>query len=179
MSLLDDRLGEEIRTGETRAFRVVEGVAVIPVTGVLVHRGTWIGNSSGQTSYEGIAAQIDAAVEHRSVRAIALEIDSYGGEVAGCFDLADRIRAARDEKPVRAFVCDHAYSGAYALAAQAGHVVIPRAGGAGSIGVVVLHFDYSGELDDLGIRVSVIASGAHKADGNPYEPLPEDVRARI
>ncbi|MBO9451452.1 S49 family peptidase [Tropicibacter sp. R16_0] len=178
-SLLDDRLGAEIRAGQRDAYRMIDGVAVIPVTGALIHRGAWVGSFSGETTYEGIGAQIDAAVEDRSVRGIALEIDSHGGEVAGCFDLADRIRAARSAKPVHAFICDHSYSAAFALASQADHVVIPRAGGAGSIGVICLHMDRSAQLEALGLTVSVISAGERKGDANPYEPLPDGVRDRL
>jgi ClpP class serine protease len=69
-------------------YPVVDGIAVIEISGVLIHRGGWIGQSSGQTSYEGIAAQIEAAANDPAVRGLALEIDSFGGEVAGVFDLA-------------------------------------------------------------------------------------------
>ncbi|WP_027237840.1 S49 family peptidase [Leisingera caerulea] len=175
-SLLDDRVGDQIRAGKAEAFRIVDGVAVIPVTGTLIHRGAWVGSFSGEMSYEGISAQIKAAASHSSVRAIALEIDSHGGEVAGCFDLAAEIRAARDEKPVHAFVCDNAHSAAYALASQATRVIVPRAGSAGSIGVICMHADRSQQLEAVGVSVTIIAAGKHKADGNPYEPLPEAVR---
>ncbi len=49
----------------------------------------------------------------------------------------------------------------------------------GSIGVVVLHADMSGQLDQDGVRVTLIHSGRHKVDGNPYTPLPEAVRGDI
>ena len=166
------------RDGQT-PFAMVGSVAVIEVSGVLVHRGAWIGQSSGQTSYEGIAAQLGAAASDPAVRGIALEIDSFGGEVAGVFDLADAIRAARSEKPVWAFVAEHAFSAGYALASQADRIVLPRTGAVGSIGVVVMHADLSGQLSDAGITVTLIHSGAHKVDGNPYAPLPDPVRARI
>jgi signal peptide peptidase SppA len=152
---------------------------VIEIAGVLVHRGGWIGQSSGQTSYEGIAAQIEAAARDPAVRAVALEIDSFGGEVAGVFDLADQIRALRRDKPVWAFVAEHAFSAGYALASQADRILLPRTGAVGSIGVVVMHADLSGQLDQDGVRVTLIHSGQHKVDGNPYEPLPESVRDDI
>lgn len=41
-------------------YPMVDGIAVIEISGVLIHRGGWIGQYSGQTSYEGIAAQIEA-----------------------------------------------------------------------------------------------------------------------
>ncbi|EPX82093.1 S49 family peptidase [Salipiger mucosus] len=179
-SVLDDRLEDEIRMGRRTPFRSIEGAAVIPITGSLVHRGSFLGESlSGHQSYEGISAQLTAARESPMVRGVALEIDSFGGEVAMCFELAEEIRALRAEKPVWAFVSAHAFSAAYALASQADRIIIPRSGGVGSIGVICMHADYSQRLEDGGIRVTVIAAGARKAEGNPYEPLPEAVRARL
>lgn len=160
-------------------FPVIDGIAVIEIAGTLVHRGAWIGQSSGLTSYEGLAAQIDAAVSDNAIRGIALEIDSFGGEVAGAFDLADRIRTARDKKPVLAFLAEHALSAGYALASQADRVTLPRTGAAGSIGVITMHTDMSGLLAQKGVAVTLIHAGAQKADGNPYAALPEGIRDRL
>ncbi len=176
--LINGLAAQQRRDGQM-PFTMADGIAVIEVSGVLVHRGSWIGQSSGQTSYEGIAAQVAAAVADPAVRGIALEIDSFGGEVAGVFDLADAVRAAQAAKPVWAFVAEHALSAGYALASQAGRIILPRTGSVGSIGVVVMHADFSGRLSDDGVTVTLIHSGAHKVDGNPYEPLPDPVRARI
>lgn len=178
-SILAGNLTERLRNHGDAPYPVVDGIAVIEISGVLIHRGGWIGQSSGQTSYEGIAAQIEAAARDPLVRAVALEIDSYGGEVAGVFDLADQIRALCRNKPVWAFVAEHAFSAGYALASQADRILLPRTGAVGSIGVVVMHADLSGQLDQDGVRVTLIHSGKHKVDGNPYEPLPENVRDDI
>ena len=171
-------LGDFQEHGEA-PYPVIDGIAVIEISGVLIHRGGWIGESSGQTSYEGIAAQIEAAASDPAVRGVALEIDSFGGEVAGVFDLADRIRALRRDKPVWAFVAEHAVSAGYALASQANRILLPRTGAVGSIGVVVMHADLSGQLDRDGVRVTLVHAGSHKVDGNPYAPLPDAVRDDI
>jgi signal peptide peptidase SppA len=178
-SILAGGLAEGFGQHGEALYPVVDGIAVIQISGVLIHRGGWIGQSSGQTSYEGIAAQINAAVSDPSVRGLALEIDSFGGEVAGVFDLADRIRALRASKPVWAFVAEHAFSAGYALASQADRILLPRTGAVGSIGVVVMHADLSGQLDQKGIRVTLVHSGRHKVDANPYEPLPATVQSDI
>jgi capsid assembly protease len=178
-SLLAGGLADSYRQHGDEPYPVVDGIAVIEIAGVLIHRGGWIGQSSGQTSYEGIAVQIEAAASDPAVRGLALEIDSFGGEVAGVFDLADRIRAIRGAKPVWAFVAEHAFSAGYALASQADRILLPRTGALGSIGVVVLHADLSGQLDQDGVRVTLIHSGRHKVDGNPYQPLPEAVQGDI
>ena len=177
--ILTNGLAEQYQRDGQTPFAMVDGVAVIEVSGVLVHRGAWIGQSSGQTSYEGIAGQLGAAASDPAVRGIALEIDSFGGEVAGVFDLADAIRAARSAKPVWAFVAEHAFSAGYALASQADWIILPRTGAVGSIGVVVMHADLSGQLSAAGVTVTLIHSGVHKVDGNPYAPLPDPVRVRI
>lgn len=178
-SILGGGLADSYRQHGDAPYPVVDGIAVIEIAGVLIHRGGWIGQSSGQTSYEGIAAQIEAAADDPAVRGLALEIDSFGGEVAGVFDLADRIRAIRGRKPVWAFIAEHAFSAGYALASQADRILLPRTGALGSIGVVVLHADMSGQLDQDGVRVTLVHSGRHKVDGNPYQPLPEAVHDDI
>ncbi len=174
-SLFGNDLAQRHQRNGSQPYAVVDGIAVIEIAGTLVHRGAWIGQSSGLTSYEGIAAQIGAAISDSAVRGIALDIDSFGGEVAGAFDLADRIRAARARKPVQAFVAEHALSAGYVLASQADRIILPRTGAVGSIGVVALHTDMSGALDQKGIAVTLIHAGVHKIDANPYQPLPEAV----
>jgi len=178
-SLIGGNLAERDNDQGSQPFTLIGSIALIEIAGTLVHRGAWIGQSSGLTSYEGIAAQIDVAIADPAVRGIALEIDSFGGEVAGAFDLADRIRAARDQKPIHAFVAEHALSAGYALASQADHITLPRTGAVGSIGVVTLHTEMSGMLEQKGVTVTLVHAGAHKTDANPYEPLPDAVRTRM
>lgn len=160
--ILTNGLAERSQRDGQPPYALIDGIAVIEISGVLVHRGAWIGESSGQTSCEGIAAQIAAAASDPLVRGIALEIDSFGGEVAGVFELANAIRAARAAVPVWAFVAEHAFSAAYALASQADRIILPRTGAVGSIGVVVMHADLSGQLSDAGVTVTLIHSGAQK-----------------
>ena len=76
-------------------------------------------------------------------------------------------------------MAEHAFSAGYALASQADRILLPRTGAVGSIGVVVMHAELSGQLDQDGVRVTLIHSGRHKVDGNPYEPLPAEVRGDI
>ncbi|MDZ4093688.1 MAG: S49 family peptidase [Paracoccaceae bacterium] len=172
-------LAQRHQRNGSQPYALVDSIAVIEIAGTLVHRGAWIGQSSGLTSYEGIAAQLQAALADPGVRGIALDIDSFGGEVAGAFDLADRIRAARAQKPVHAFVAEHALSAGYVLASQADRIILPRTGAVGSIGVVALHTDMSGALDQKGIAVTLIHAGSHKIDANPYQPLPEAVHNQM
>ncbi|MAC81481.1 MAG: serine protease [Rhodobacteraceae bacterium] len=177
-SILDGSVGEQMeRSG--RGYAVRDGVAVVPVTGALIHRGSWVGQSSGQTSYEGIAAQVEAAARDTRVRGIVLEIDSFGGEAAGAFSLAKTIREIRGEKQILAIVAENAMSAAYAIASQADRIAVPPSGSCGSIGVIMMHVDMSEAMEAAGFRVTLIEAGAHKGEGNPYQALPEDVREKF
>ena len=176
--VIGDRVGRAYDRYGVRPFDMVEGVAVVGIEGTLVHKGGWVGASSGETSYEGLYAQIDRARADPKVKGAVFEVDSFGGMVNGAHEAADKIMALSREKPTIAILTDFAYSAGYLLASQARQIVVPEAGGAGSIGVVMLHADFSGNLEQEGIRVTLIHSGQHKVDGNPYEPLPEEVRMR-
>ena len=158
---------------------IYKGTAVISVVGSLVNRGAWIGAKSGMTSYEGIAAQLQDAVADKEVHTILLDIDSPGGEAGGMFNLAAQVRAARDIKPVIAVVSDMAASAAYGIAANASEIVASPTSVVGSIGVVMLHLDRSGELAAKGIKPTMIFAGAHKVDGNPLGPLSDAVKADL
>jgi ClpP class serine protease len=67
---------------------------------------------SGSSSYEQIQRQMGDAVADAGVSAILLDIDSPGGETAGCFDLADFTFSMPKEKPVWAAANDIALSAA-------------------------------------------------------------------
>jgi signal peptide peptidase SppA len=165
--------------GTTSMSRSADGVALIPVLDTLVNRGAWLDSRSGLTSYEGIAAQLRAAGQDPEVRSVLLDISSPGGEAAGMAGLADLIRSVRQTRPVTAFVNDMAASAAYGLASAASEIVISPTSIVGSIGVVMLHADRSGELAAQGVKPTLIFAGNHKVDGNPFEPLSDAVRADL
>ena len=166
-------------SGEERALpylRTREGVAIITITGSLINRGPWLGSHSGETTYEGIKHQLATAAVDPRTKSVILDIESAGGEAVGAFETAMAVRALAARKPVVAVVNGMAASAAYALAAGASRVVATPTGMAGSIGVVMLHADYSRLLDRKGITPTLIFAGARKVDGNPFEPLPDGVR---
>jgi signal peptide peptidase SppA len=161
-----------------RPYVIRDGVLQIPVKGVLLHDfpyalGGWA------TGYDYIWRAFQRGMGDQNVRGIALVVDSPGGMVAGCFEMADKMFAMRGTKPVRGFASEAAYSAAYATISVADEIVVTRTGGVGSIGVVTSHVDMSGRMEQLGAKVTFIYAGAHKVDGNPYEALPAAVKKRI
>lgn len=162
---------------QRKPFAFAGGIAIIPVHGSLINR---FGQSWGYvTGYNFVRQQKNLAMLDDDVKGIIYDFNSYGGEAAGCFELAAEIYADRGKKPTLAAVDSNCYSAAYALASGADRIIVTPSGGAGSIGVVAMHVDMSKLLEDWGVVITLIHAGAHKVDGNPFEKLPDDVRADI
>lgn len=162
-----------------KQFAAWQSIAVLEVDGTLVNKNGTVAPYCGMTGYDGLRTQLMAAVQDPSIKGIALYIESPGGEVAGCFDLAAFIREVDAIKPVWAIVDGMAASAAYALSSACRRITSSSVGLVGSIGVIVAHADFSKMFSKQGIDVTLVFAGAHKADGNPYEPLPKDVRADL
>lgn len=178
------RLGDPVMArdeyGQSYAhLRRVGPVAVIEVEGVLVHKGRFTGQFCGNTSYEGLMAQIAMARSDASIASVVVEFDSPGGEVSGLSDCARALAVLADEKPTVAILTDMACSAAYMLAAACRQIWLPAAGQAGSIGAITLHVDTSRALDKAGLTVTTLHAGARKADGSPFAPLPPEVAERV
>ena len=155
-----------------RPYDVMAGIAVIPVQGVLTNANwSWMG-----ATYKSIRTSFQTALVDPEVQAIALHIDSPGGEVAGCFDLADDIFAARGQKPIVSIVDESAFSAAYALACAADSIMVPRTGGTGSIGVVAMHTDLTKAFDQMGVKITTVQFGARKTEQYPTNALSDEAR---
>lgn len=166
--------------GYQEFFRLIDGVAVITIDGTLVNKGAWVGaNMSGLESYEGIRARIDLAMADLDVNGILLDVESPGGEVFGCFELANHIAQCNRIKPIHAVANGMACSAMYAITASCGRITAIPLCSVGSIGVVMVHVDASAKLEKDGVKPTLIHAGAHKVDGNPYGPLPESVKSSL
>ncbi|MCZ2147973.1 MAG: S49 family peptidase [Bryobacterales bacterium] len=189
LGVLAPRLGLDVpvpvaavtpQSGSRKAFEVTsDGIAVIPIEGTLVHKAYGLDAASGMRSYVDIQNEVEEAATDPAVKGILLDVDSLGGEVAGVFELADTIYAARSAKPVFAVANAHAFSGAYLLASGAQRVYAGQSSGLGSIGVIVTHLDTSANDEQRGYKYTIIHAGARKADFNPHSPLSEEARAAI
>lgn len=161
---------------DRRPYTVIDGIAVIAVRGILVHQRSWWFD---ETSYADIRRAFVMALDDAEVRAIVLHVNSPGGVVSGCFDLADLIFVNRGKKPIWSILDEHAYSAAYALGCAADRIIVPRTGGTGSIGVIMLRIDVTAMWEKFGVKVETIKFGAQKDDYYPTTPLSKDARDRM
>ncbi|UMS01465.1 peptidase S49 family protein [Escherichia coli] len=160
-----------------KSYQVKNGIAILPVTGTLVHKMGTLQPYSGMTGYDGLTARLQMAVNDPDVRGILLDIDSPGGQAAGAFDCADMIYRLRKQKTVWALCNDNACSAAMLLAAACTRRLVTQTARIGSIGVMMAHTSYEKQLAQEGVDITLIYSGQHKADGNSIQALPAGVRA--
>jgi signal peptide peptidase SppA len=162
-------------------LNIVDGVAVIPISGVLLKKvPDWFSLFGIEASaYSQITEQIGQAAAAREVNSIRLEIDSPGGTVAGVLEAAQAIRAAGESKPVTAHVQDLAASAAYWLASQAQSISASLNAEVGSIGVYTVYHDLTRMAESIGVKVHVIATGEHKGMGVPGAPITDSQIAAV
>ena len=127
-----EKLGRPLQN--TRTVMNRDGVAVIPVNGILMRYANIFTEISGATSIEVLATDFRAALDDPEIRGILLEIDSPGGQIAGISEFADQVAAAG--KPIAAYISDIGASAAYWIASAADQVIIRDTAAAGSVGVV-------------------------------------------
>ena len=168
---------EDMGPKPARSYQVTNGIAVLPVSGTLVSKTRALQPYSGMTGYNGIIARIQQAISDPDVDGILLDMDTPGGMVAGAFDCADIIARMRDIKPIWALANDMNCSAGQLIASAASRRLVTQTARTGSIGVMMAHSNYGAALKTSGVEVTLIYSGEHKVDGNPYEKLPKEVRA--
>jgi Enterobacteria phage capsid assembly protease len=161
---------------QRRPYQVAEGVAIIDICGALVNERWWWDESE----YSQIRAEVAQALDDAEVKKILLRVNSPGGETDGAFETAAFLADAAKKKPMWAIADVMACSAGYLLACQASRLyVAPVSGRVGSIGVYALHMDFSGMLEQMGIKPTFITAGEGKTNGNPYEPLTKDAKDDI
>jgi capsid assembly protease len=171
------RIGEPKRSPVSRSSQGT--VAVLPLFGIISQRMNLITQSSGGTSTELFGRAFDDAVADSSVTAIAIDVDSPGGNVSGTPELAAKIRAARGTKPIVAVSNSFMASAAYWIASQADEIWASPSSETGSIGVLCEHVDASAAYEKEGLRPTIIKAGEHKAEFTDTAPLSADARAEL
>lgn len=165
---------------EREPYENWNGVAILQVRGTLMAENG-VDPMSGATGYDGLSFKARHAEANAAVRGAILDIDSGGGECVDLPELCSQLRAFAGVKPLRAIIRGSGCSAAYALAACAGPGQITAAPYSivGSIGAIMLHADFSKQIEEAGIDVTMITSAPHKSDASPMQPLEAEVQDRL
>ena len=143
-------------------------IAIVDIQGCLEHHSNFMFDS-----YEDILARTHEAFCNSSVAAVILKIDSPGGDASSCIETYNALHkmSQKYNKPLYAYVNEMAASAAYALACAAEEIWTPPSGVLGSIGVIATMVDRTEHNKQKGIKVQLITSGTHKADGHPDQEM--------
>jgi len=151
------------------AVEVRDGVARLPIRGPMFRYANLFSLVSGATSYELIARDLTVAMQDPSVRAVVLDLDSPGGEVNGCAELAELIASYRGRKPLVGYVSGTGASAAYWLASACEEVVCADTAILGSLGVRMALFDTRARDRAAGVEeIEIVSSQTpRKQDDDP------------
>lgn len=161
-------------------YSVTDGVAVLPINGVISKRMNMFAQISGGTSSELVANDLKAAMNDPAVKAIILQIDSPGGTVDGTETLGNLVRQANAVKPVVAFADGMMASAAYWIGSAASAIYISDSvAQIGSIGVVATHQDISAAEAARGVKTTEITAGKFKRAASQFGALTETGKQTI
>lgn len=157
------------------------GIAVLPMYGIITQRGNMADDISGpgSVSTQQFTRALREAINDPMIAQVLIDIDSPGGSVYGCQELADEIYRARATKPIIGISNSLAASAAYWIGSQCTEFYCTPSGEVGSIGVYTAHADYSAMLEEEGVKMTLIQAGEFKTEGNPYGPLTDEAKAAI
>jgi signal peptide peptidase SppA len=164
-------------TGLEKPFAFADGMAIIPVHGMLLNR--FSGSYGFATGYNFIRSQRMAAEADPDVKAIVYDYNTYGGTAAGCPELSLEMFNSRAVKPSLGIIDASCYSAGYFLGSANDRLVATPSSGIGSIGCVSMHVDMSAMLEKEGVKITFFKSGKEKTDGNPFEPLSSTAKKTI
>ena len=170
-------LEDNFETDEAPGSNTQDGVAVIPIHGIIGKHMSMLEMACGGCSVDSVSAMLGMAAEDPNVTAVVLDINSPGGTVTGVPELANQIFDLKQSKPVFAFTDCEMCSAAYWIAAQADAIYATSSAAVGSIGVYMALLDISRQLEMDGVKVNAISAGKWKLAGASFKPLTDDERA--
>jgi len=131
-------------------------------------------------SAEELVPVLEKVYESPKVKAIALNIDSPGGqpfESERVGQAIDRLKAETG-KPVYAFIGNTGASAAYMLALHADRIVARRYSLVGSIGAVITGWGFHKLAEKWAVNQRIYASGIHKNMLNPFAAMSKESEAK-
>ncbi len=163
-----------------KGYAIQDGVAVVPIEGVISKRMNLFSRISGGVSTQLFERDLLAAADDDAAHGIALLIDSPGGTVDGTQAAMQAVRRAREKKRVVAVVDGLGASAAYWIGSAAEKIfIVDDTTHVGSIGVVATHEDWSKYEEKFGVKTTEITAGRYKRIASEYAPLSPEGRATI
>jgi protease IV len=156
--------------------RKEDSVALIKVQGEIVSYDSWHSSEEGYeydtASSESIVGYIEDAEERDHIKAIIIEIDSYGGLPVASEEIMNAIKRAN--KPTVAVIRGSGVSGGYLIATGADYIFASEMSDVGGMGITMSYLDYSEQKRRDGIIYQELSSGKFKDTGSQDKNLTEE-----
>lgn len=123
----------------------------------------------GYVAASDVAPLLRAIRDDSSIKAVIVDVDSYGGSPSGAFEIADAIR--RLGKPSVAVIHEAGLSAGYLIAAAADTVVANDESMVGSIGITSSFLTNVTKNAREGVEFHSLSSGPFKDTFSPDKPL--------
>lgn len=154
----------------TYTTTIRDGVAVVPVHGIITPRTDLFTILMGGTGLDTLAQDIQSALDNDDVQAILLDIDSPGGVAIGPSEMAEIIYDAGNWKPVWSYVGRSCCSATYWLASATQRIVAEKTAMLGSIGVVSSVAVQENADADGYKQIEIVSSNAKNKRPDPRTP---------
>lgn len=143
----------------TFEVRLIDNVAIIPVTGVIFPRRASVPMSFGaHTTLARLSHDINEALKSDLVKSIIMVYDSPGGEVTGVSEMASMIFKGNAQKSIISYVYGMGASAGYFLASAGSEIIASDMSEVGSLGVVAEWIDTTKREEKQGVKRHEIVS---------------------
>jgi protease-4 len=145
-------------------------VAVISIRGQIITYSGLLGpDVLDFTSSEEIVSYINKAEQDDDIKALIVEIDSYGGYPVAAEEIMNALK--RMSKPTVTVIREGAVSAAYLIASGTDKIYASEVSDVGGIGVTGSYLDYSQQKKKDGVVYQQLSSGKFKDAGDPDKEL--------
>lgn len=134
-------------------------------------------NIFDETASEDVIYLINQADKDPDIKAIILEIDSFGGSAVAAEEINEAIK--RTNKPVIAFIRTAAASAAYWVASGADTIFASALSDVGGIGITMSYLDKTKKNEKEGLTYNSLSTGKFKDYGDPNKPMTAEERSLI
>lgn len=117
---------------------------------------------------------ISEAEYYDNIKAILVEVDSYGGSPAAAEEIAGALKITK--KPVVAFIRGAGTSAAYYAVTSADYIFALKNSDVGSIGVTQSYLDNVSKNQQEGYSFVQLSAGKFKDSGSPDKPITQEER---
>ncbi len=149
--------------------RLASKIAVVEMHGAI----------GGRVRSADVERLIERVLDDPRMRAVALDIDSPGGDAAASDYIYRSVKRLAARKPVVACIRGVGASGGYMIACGAHRIVAAPGSVVGSIGVISVRPALERLLERAGVGVNVNKSGKYKDLGAPWRETTEEEEEKI